>query len=807
LLALLSIGMVLLTLTEGTGFAQTFTTADFEGTWNLHGLVTGYPGDFESWAYGTMTCDSNGDFTLWATNRTGETNEQSGRLEITPEGIITIPGGSGHGSAFHGVMNGNKDVIVATINDGGGGYDLFIYTKAGGTFTTGDLEGIWNLHALATRGNLGGWVYGTFPIDGTGTFTGSWITSRGHTESPSGTLSIDEHGIIKAVHFGGLTSTFHGVMSKNKGMVVSTGTGGDGSYQLHLFVKSGGTFTTSDLSGTWCWHGLTLGDYSAWQGWFHTTTVVDSSGNFNFVPGSYLNSSGETDITQSGTMSITSDGIVTIPGKPDAQGKMSTDKDMIVMTMDDGGGGYDLTISVKAGVPDIEEIKNAYAGIEVAVETEDIDTLMSYFSDDFLHDDQDKIHWWSQFQQLFDNYQNIQVEFTNVQIAVNGNAATATLHVKITGELQDGEAVETITDEDVSEDYLNYWLKEDGIWRLYGNQPLMIPMTTLNPDPSDPGSNGINIYLHDCVSGTMNIVKQNSNDSWWPSLNTDYTMMVYTEGLGDSPYTINLYDIASKTSTTITTATTRDVAYFDKSGKILFIDSSTGILKKMDTNGTDIITVANPESPYSFSVFWISPDREKIVVVENRQEGWDYDTGNYERLVLMNSDGTDRTVIIEEYLGEWNLLSWKPDSSCFLYYHHVFNELSGEDFRKFPKYLAFDLSGDTITINDLSNSDMGKEENGCLYTKSGNLLSLTYRELYNGQTGVLIAPLITEAMFGFDNNGDIYFADLNGSNFRKFVEIPAESNMNSYVHFADYAVFADHWMNQYRRSAVFWRKQ
>lgn len=140
----------------------------------------------------------------------------------------------------------------------------------------------------------------------------------------------------------------------------------------------------------------------------------------------------------------------------------------------------------------------------------------------------------------------------------------------------------------------------------------------------------------------------------------------------------------------------------------------------------------------------------------------------------------------------------------------------GEDFRKFPKYLAFDLSGEAISINDLSDSDMGKEENGCLYTKSGNLLSLTYRELYNGQTGVLIAdrssdvPLITEAMFGFDNNGDIYFADLNGSNFRKFVEIPAEPNepnMNSHVHFADYAVFANHWMNHYRRSAVFWRKQ
>ena len=788
LLALLSITMLLLTLTEGTGFAQTFTTADFEGTWNFRGLVSGYPGDFESWAYGTMTCDSNGDFVQWATNRTGEINQVSGTLEISPERIITIPGGSGHGSAFHGVMNGNKDVIVATLNDGGGGYALIIFTKAGGTFTTGDLEGVWNYHGLISGDppdERPGWFYSSMTIDSDGNTTSTpIIDSEGNKDyiPTGGSLSITEDGLVTLSG----APAIYGVMNQGKDMTVTVATMAPGDirgvrgYNLMVGLKTGGTFTESDLQGTWYWHGLASGDDTAWQGWFHTTTVVDSSGNLNFVPGSYLNSSGETDITQSGTMSITSDGIVTIPGKPDAHGRMSIDKDMIVMTMDDGGGGYDLIIIVKAGAPDIQAIKDAYAGIEVAVETEDTDTLMSYFSDDFFHDDQDKIHWWTQFQQLFDNYQNIQVEFTNVQIAVNGNAAATTLHVKITGELQDGGAVETITDEDMSEDYLNYWLKEDGIWRLYGNQPLMIPMTSF--DFSHGGWNGLNIYLYDCVSKTMNTVKQNTYDSHGASLNTDHTTMAYTEGWRSNPYSINVYDIASRTSTTIATDIAELAAYFDRSGKILFIHSGTGVLKKMDADGKNITVVENPEPPYFFSMFWMSPDREKILVIECRRRGSDYETGKYERLVLMNSDGTDRTVIKEEYLGEWNLLSWRLDSNGFLYYHHVFNDLSGEDFEKFPKYLAFDLAGDTITINDLSNSDIGKEENFCHYTKLGNLLSLTYRELYNGQTGTLIAdrpsdvPLITETMFGFDNNGEIYFADLNGSNFRKFVEIPADLN-------------------------------
>ncbi|MHC4807378.1 MAG: YybH family protein [Planctomycetota bacterium] len=786
LLALLSIGMVLLTLTESTGFAQTFTTADFEGTWNVRGLSV--RGNSGAWGYGTFTFNETGRLTGSYTTSTGHSESPSGMFSIDEHGVIRALNFGGLTSTYHGVMSRNKGMVVSTGTGGDGSHQLQVLVKTGGTFTTGDLEGVWNCHGLISGdppNERPGWFYQSITIDREGNATFSPVTdsegTKGDRSYPD-KFSITEDGLVTMPL---APVPFYGVMNQDKDMVVIVATMGPGDdpgvrgHNLIVGLKAGGTFTQSDLQGTWYWHGLASGDDTAWQGWFHTTTVVDSSGSFSIVPGSYLNSSGETDIAWSGTMSITSDGIITIPGKPDAHGRMSIDKDMIVMTMDDGGGGYDLIIIVKAGAPDIEEIKNAYAGIEVAVETEDIDTLMSYFSDDFLHDDQDKIHWWSQFQQLFDNYQNIQVEFTNVQIAVNGDAATATLHVKITGELQDGGAVETITDEDMSEDYLNYWLKEDRIWRLYGNQPLMIPMGSLD---FSRGGNGLNIYLYDCVSRIINIVKQNTNDSWWPSLNTDYTMMVYTEGLGYSPYTINLYDIASKTSTTITTATTRYAAYFDKSGKILFIDSSTGILKKMDTNGTNIITVANPESPYSFSVFWISPDREKIVVGENRQEGSDYDTGNYERLVLMNSDGTDRTVIIEEYLGEWNLLSWKPDSSGFLYYHHLYNGLSGEDFKKFLKYLAFDLSSDTITINDLSDSDMGKEENICLYTKSGNLLSMTYRELYDGKTGTLIAdrssdvPLITEAMFGVDINGEIYFADLNGSNFRKFVEIPTDFN-------------------------------
>lgn len=76
----------------------------------------------------------------------------------------------------------------------------------------------------------------------------------------------------------------------------------------------------------------------------------------------------------------------------------------------------------------------------------------------------------------------------------------------------------------------------------------------------------------------------------------------------------------------------------------------------------------------------------------------------------------------------------------------------------------------------MSGSALGSVEgNVCGFTKSGNLLSWMNHNLYNGQTGALIAtrtdaPTLMEARLGFGRDGEIYFANLDGTNFRKFVE-------------------------------------
>ena len=284
-----------------------------------------------------------------------------------------------------------------------------------------------------------------------------------------------------------------------------------------------------------------------------------------------------------------------------------------------------------------------------------------------------------------------------------------------------------------------------------------------------------NLYVREPSSGIIVPVKTNLNNATPMSMDTKQKMVVYTEKAAEDTYTIYIYDMLTGTTKQITSATTKeDSAYFDDDGQILFIDSVTGELKKMNSDGTDIATIASPEAPYSFEVLWMSPDREKIIVQEGREEV-DYNTGHYARLVMMNGDGTGRSIVFPEYLGDWNMLTWKPGSKGFLFYHHDFYVVNGVREKKIPKYVAVDFSTGPVKTVDLSNSALGKEENVLLYTLSGNLLSLTYRELYNGNTGAFIAsrndvPVFKETMVGSNYPGLIYFANLDGSNFRIFKE-------------------------------------
>lgn len=304
----------------------------------------------------------------------------------------------------------------------------------------------------------------------------------------------------------------------------------------------------------------------------------------------------------------------------------------------------------------------------------------------------------------------------------------------------------------------------------------MVPMLAFTNTDDDWKAN---LYLYDPASKTMNTVVQDIGATI-PRMNATQTKAIFVDfdKYNTDEGTINIYDVATKTTSTITTVkTTEESADFTADGKILFIDKSDGVLKKMNIDGTGITTVAVPESGYKFSVFWLAPNRQYVAAIENRQEGSDYNTGNKEKGVLVSLTDGSLMWKSEEYLGEWNLLSWRADSLAFFYVFHTFNVTDGVYKSATPQHIAVEYSGGQFNITDFSNTALSKGgQSIAFYTESGKLLSLNKRALFDAKTGAFVkdvsslVPAFGKSMFGFDNLGSIYLAGLDGSNFRRFSE-------------------------------------
>jgi len=339
------------------GFAQTFSYSDFEGTWYLHELISGDgPQQEPGWCYGSITCDSYGYATYSVTNHNGQTDSGTSpwQLSISNNGIITDP--SNPLAELHGIMSADKSFMVYSQSEQPRDQpklSVFIKREVSPSFSNGDLEGTWRNHGLISGDSpyqTPGWYWGNYTFDGNGVLINATpITdSLGNSDyipSDPG-FNVGSEGILTSSG----VSNFRGVMNDNKDMIFAVATMCPGrntdvcGYNLLAGIKEGTTsFNTVDLQGYWHVHGLASGDSPQWTGWFYGTFIVDSAGNFTC---SGQNSDGDTN-NQEGTLSITSNGIVTIVEEAASHGVMNINKDIIIFTMDDGGEGYDLLVLVK----------------------------------------------------------------------------------------------------------------------------------------------------------------------------------------------------------------------------------------------------------------------------------------------------------------------------------------------------------------------------------------------------------------------------------------------------------------------------
>jgi len=347
------VSIVLLHATAFSTQAGIFTTSDLEGTWDFHMLVSGDAPQWIGWAYGTQVINDSGDLTFTSITRSSGNPElpADATMAISASGVVTIAG-----TDFHGIMNSQKYMIVGVMTDGGGGFNLIIFSKQGtSTFSTSDLEGTWDYSGLISGdapAQTVGWYWGAFTFNEYGVLTSATpvTDSLGNSDwVPSGVnLDVTSTGMVTDT--GGL---IRGVMNPDKDMIVAVGTMCPGrdtdvcGYNLLVMQRPAQEASIGELYGAWQMHGLVSGDGQVYKGWFYVTMLVSIDGSSHFVAGSYLNSSGETGQTWSGTLTVTSDGILAISDKPEAHGILGIGKDMTVITMNDGGGGYNLVVSVR----------------------------------------------------------------------------------------------------------------------------------------------------------------------------------------------------------------------------------------------------------------------------------------------------------------------------------------------------------------------------------------------------------------------------------------------------------------------------
>jgi len=208
-----------------------YSSADFQGTWQTHYIVSG--GQWTGWIHAVSILDNTGTCTSYTVVKSdGKTGVSSGGTTlISSNGIITVS----TVATYNGFMSADKKLMITTMTDGGGGGGLSVAQKevAGTTYSNADLQGKWQMHDLIV-GSENWSEHGIMTIDASGKgIISNMIKDDGGTFNNPGTiaLSISTGGVIT---FG---TDFHGFMSADKRLVVGTKGDATNAYCLVTLQK------------------------------------------------------------------------------------------------------------------------------------------------------------------------------------------------------------------------------------------------------------------------------------------------------------------------------------------------------------------------------------------------------------------------------------------------------------------------------------------------------------------------------------------------------------------------------------------
>jgi len=115
-----------------------------------------------------------------------------------------------------------------------------------------------------------------------------------------------------------------------------------------------------------------------------------------------------------------------------------------------------------------QSLRNDYAAIENSFAGKDINAVMQYFSDNFIDQGETKASVRNGFLDFFNGHSNTSIKFDIKSLAIlDGRALVKCDFLRQGSRNSDNKVLK-----DTWKDQLQIWRKENGIWKLYGNQDL-----------------------------------------------------------------------------------------------------------------------------------------------------------------------------------------------------------------------------------------------------------------------------------------------------------------------------------------------
>ena len=241
-----------------------FSTADLSGTWHIFTFADLTSANDPDAARGTLTINANGTVAggSFIDSSGANVNATGGTLSLNSKGILsgTVTLSTGTLTISEGKLDRGKNMLTFVGSDSGTSRIFGNGIKAGGTFATADLAGIWHVFTFNDHpsSNDPSWTRGTISVNSSGTLTGGSLTDDTGAVAAvtGGSLSLDGSGVLtgSVTLSAGITVTViisQGKANAGKTIAPLVGFDSQGYFFQGVAIKAVGAFSTADLGGTW----------------------------------------------------------------------------------------------------------------------------------------------------------------------------------------------------------------------------------------------------------------------------------------------------------------------------------------------------------------------------------------------------------------------------------------------------------------------------------------------------------------------------------------------------------------------------